>query len=219
MLKNAAYTKLTTCLLFALSSAACSSDDGRGDDGDGDTGSGGSGAGSSMSGGSTGTGGEGNGGSGGVTGGTDAGTGGDTIADPPIIVDPPTVEDKCASATDNCVWVTGHFGSEDVDFDCTQDALLIGGGWGCLDDYTNWNVTYLLSEGPFEFDIDPTDDLQATNFWLGDAERLTEQSLSFAGTHCEGSRENGVLTGTCYGAWGDNGDGTYESEVFASFRF
>jgi|GEM_PF-5437160 len=212
---------ITAILALSLAAAAgCgggSEDDGG--SGGGDVGSGGKASGGSASNGGSSTGGQGSGGEPSSSGGSDVGSGGGGSDGPPILPVVPEVEDKCAGATENCVWVTGHYGATEVDFDCSAYTLLAGPAWGCVDDETNWNVSHMLTEGSFEFDLDPSVNKEVTNFWLGDEERLTEKSATFAGTHCKVSWIDGSLSGTCYGAWGENGDGSYDSEVSTSFRF
>lgn len=156
------------------------------------------------------------------SGGQAAGSGGAT-GGPPILPEVPEIAPLCEGASENCVRFSGHWGETAVDVDCElEDAMLLGSTkgtfWGCLG-AVNWNVSYPIADGPFAFDIDPSDEDQVTNFWLSDTQQLNQMSPGFAGTHCEGSRENSVVQGTCYSAWGANADGTYESEVSASFSF
>lgn len=204
---------------------ACGSGENEGGSGGSANGSGGE---SSSSGGSTGSGGDNpaDGGRSSAGGQQSSGSGGNEGSGPPILPVVPEVEDSCADAdttTTGCLKFHGHFGATPLDVDCSESSYLTvldSTAWGCLNEEAHLNISTHAGEDTAEFDIDPSVDDDAVIFWLGD-EKVDQLSPDFAGMHCKvtwGDILETYLSGTCYGAWGANGDGSYEYEVFASFK-
>lgn len=209
---------LSISLLLACSSGS--------DDDGGASGSGGS---NDTTGGSNSGGAEASGGtaSGGQSTGGDSGSGGST--DIPILDDVPDVEDKCADSEEDCIWIDGSYQGTPVSKFCeepkvgkVQQRLLVV----CDDEDADATVAFTPpSTGPFSIDLQtPEDKKQVYSLSTSPSEESLEMTtVGFAGAHCDATATpidefDGTLSGTCFGAWSEQGDGSYESTLSLSFH-